>query len=183
MPMHPDRRDQTVISKSIPLTAGQEDKRMKRAKVGALVAMAFAAALAVMPAKAETVKKLHTAVQRIINVTGTLNDVTDATTGVSTTVDLAGGDYDKCSFAVSASSAAGGGSASLALQISPDGGTTWIATGDTIAVATSTTLGAAVTAHADNFAVSPGTKLRIIPTLSSSTSYYGLKVWALPSVD
>jgi hypothetical protein len=171
-----------MIFKSIPLTAGQEEKRMKRGKVVALVAMAFAAALAVMPAKAETYKKLHSAVQRVLNVTGTLNDITDATTGVSSTIDLSGGDLDKCSFAIYASSAAGTGTASFALQVAPDG-STWIATGDTIAVATSTTLGAVVSAHADNLMVSPGTKARLIPTLSGSTSFYGLKVWAVPSVD
>jgi hypothetical protein len=152
---------------------------MKRAKVGALVAMAAAAALAVMPAKAETFKKLHSAVQRIVNST-VFNDTNEPT---SSTIDLSGGDLDKCSFAVYGSSATStSGTLSLALQISPDG-TTWIATGDTITVATSTTLGAAISAHADNLMVSPGTKARLLPTLTGNATYYGLKVWAVPSVD
>lgn len=125
----------------------------------------------------ETIKKLHTSPQRIINST-TFNDSNEPT---SNTVDLAGGDYQKCSFAVYSTSSTGSTTLSLAVQVSPDGGSTWIATGDTITVATGTA--SAVHDTTANIATGPGTKLRLVPTLTGSTTFYNFKVWAMPSVD
>jgi hypothetical protein len=133
-------------------------------------------------AKAETIKKLHSSPQLIINATK-MNNVTEAD---STIIDLSGGDLDKCSFAVFASSADGTGTLSLALWGSPNGGTNYVATGDTISVSTSPTIGTALTGNGtwtDNQLVSPATKLKLVPTISGSTTFYALKVWALPSVD
>lgn len=147
--------------------------------VGARVFLGLALALAVMPAGAETFKKLRSAMQNIIVGPSTgINDNTDANYAQS--IDLAGGDLDKVSFAVYASSSAGSGTGSFAVQVSPDGGTSWIATGDTIALSTAAT---ATSAHADDIKVSPGTKCRLVLTISGSTTFYTLKAWALPQVQ
>lgn len=128
--------------------------------------------------KAETIKKLHSAPQLIINAaSGEFNDTNEPT---SSTVDLSGGDTDKCSIAVYVSSAAGTATLSLAVQISPDGGTSWIPTSTTITVSSGTS---AQTNLNSNINVNPGTKLRVVPTLSSSATYYHCKVWAMPSAD
>lgn len=128
---------------------------------------------------AETIKKLHSSPNLIINSTA-FNDTNEPT---SNTVDLSGGDLDKASFAVVCSSAAGSTTMSLAIQISPDGGTNWVATGDTITVSTSATLGAAVSAYSANKTTAPGTKMRVVPTLTGSTTFYNFKLYTIPSVD
>ena len=142
---------------------------------------------------AETIQKLKSSsVQRVINIVpgssansaGIINDATDATIGTSTTIDLAGGYTDKLSYTVSFSSAAGSGALTSKIQISPDGGTTWVdqkdGTGLTITAAGVLTGGAS---HYANAPVQPGTKARIVLTLTGGTSFYSTKVHALPSVD
>lgn len=143
------------------------------------IGLAFAIAMALgATAKSETIKKLHSSPQLIINST-LFNDTNEPT---SSTVDLSGGDLDKCSFVIIGSSATGTSVMSLAIQVSPDGGTSWAATGDTISVSTSATLGSAIAQSSINKAVT-GTKMRVVPTLATSTTYYGFKLYALPSVD
>lgn len=148
----------------------------KSVKLGLALAIALAFAASV---RAETFKKLHSSPQLIISST-LFNDSNEPT---SSTVDLSGGDLDKCAFLVVASSAAGTTTMSLAIQVSPDGGTSWVPTGDTITVSTSVALGDTVRAYGGNKNVSGGTKLRVVPTLASSCTYYTFKLYALPSVD
>ena len=126
---------------------------------------------------AETIKKLHPSVQTIVN-SSQFNDSNEAT---SSTVDLSGGDLDKCSFAVYASSAEGTSTLTYTIQVSPDGGTSWLSTGNTISVSTSASTGATVTAYAADKPTNPGTKLRLTASLTGNTSYYHLKVYALPN--
>lgn len=135
----------------------------------------------------ETFKKAHSSIQRVFTsvplATFGVNDFTDATSGTSATIDLSGGDFDKCSFVVVGSSANGTGTMTLTLQMSPDG-STWVNSGDTIAVATSTTLGAALAGtQAEDLKVSPGIKARLLMGITGSTTYYSTKIWAIPSVD
>jgi hypothetical protein len=153
---------------------------MKKSKVvGARAVLALVLAIALSPmANAETFKKLHSAVQRIINITS-LAGMNDANETTSTTVDLSGGDLDKASFVVSITSGVGTGTGTLAVQVSPDGGTTW-ATAYNINVSTNG-LSAMTTAYA-NIPVT-GTKMRVVPSLTASTTWYGFKLWAIPSVD
>jgi len=152
-----------------------------RVKVAAMATLALVALAVATPARAETYKKLHAAVQRILSL-AILNDVNDATSGVTSTVDLSGGDLDKCSFAVYASSAVGSGSASFAIQVSPDGGTSWVPTGTSISVST-TDASTVATAYSANANTGPGTKLRLVPTLTGSTSFYAIKVWAIANTN
>jgi hypothetical protein len=128
---------------------------------------------------AEPIKKLHPAPQLILN-SAQFNDSNEATTS---TVDLSGGDLDKCSFIVQASSAEGTATLTYTIQVSADGGTTWGSTSNTISVATSATSGAAVWSYAADKPTNPGTKLRLTSSLTGSTSYYHLKVYALPNVN
>jgi hypothetical protein len=154
---------------------------MKKFKaVGARIVLGLALALAVSPlASAETFKKLHSEIQRIINITSTagMNDANETT---SSTVNLSGGDLDKASFTISFSSGVGIGTATLAVQTSPDGGTTW-ATTYNIPISTS----AAATAGATTYVNIPvtGNRLRVVPALTANTTFYGFKVWVVPSVD
>lgn len=149
-------------------------KKAIRLLFGVSAALLFVAGVS----NAETVRKLHTSPQLIINQTGSaFNDTNEPT---SSTIDLSGGDLDKCSFAVYIASGAGSALASLDLEISPDGGTTWVPTGDTISVSTSTTVSYE---HADDYKVSPGTKARLKASLAATATYYQMKVWAMPSVD
>lgn len=161
-------------------------KKVTKIQVACVAALLGICALAGL-SSAETIKKLHSSVQRIFNsvplATYGINDATDATSGTSSTIDLSGGDLDKVSFAVYGSSAAGTGSMTLTLQVSPDGGTTWINTGDTIAVASGTLAVPTISAHADNLYVSPGTKARLTMAITGNTTYYSTKIWAIPSVD
>lgn len=151
---------------------------MKKHLKSGLIALTLALAMSVS-VKAETIKKLHSSPQLIINST-LFNDTNEPT---SSTVDLSGGDLDKCTFLVVASSAAGSTTMSLAIQVSPDGGTSWVPTGDTITVSTSVALGDSVRAYGGNKNTSGGTKLRVVPTLATSTTFYTFKLYALPSVD
>ena len=156
---------------------------MKKFRAAYIALVAVMAAFVVTPNKlmAETFKKLHSSPQLIISYTaGGFNDTNEPT---SSTVDLAGGDTDKCSFAVYVASSSGNSLLTFTIQTSPDGGTTWIPTGDTIVVSTGATSTTSSTAYAANKAVNPGTKVRLTSSLATSTSYYSMKVWAMPSVD
>ncbi len=132
---------------------------------------------------AETIKKIHSQPQLVINSgTGGLNDVTDATTGLSTTVDLAGGDLDKLSFGVFFGSGTGIGTGSIKLQVSPDGGSNWFETGYTQNFTTAGAVVGGATTYA-NIPTQPGTKARFVTTLNGSTTFYNFKVYAMPSAD
>lgn len=142
--------------------------------------LAFAVGVTgLVPSNAEVIRKRHTSVQKILTDVD-LNDYTDATTGVSQTVDLDGGNYDKCSFMVYTTSGTGG-TAVFAAEISPDGGTTWIDASESIVtVSTHTT---SYEKHIPNIKMSPGLKVRLTTTISSGATYYGITAWAMPSVD
>lgn len=128
---------------------------------------------------AETVKKLHPSVQYILKNVN-FNDATDATTGVTSTVDLSGGDLDKVSFGIYVTSSVGTGFLTYQLQISPDGGTTWLSN---YSITQSSTNQTAQATYYANIPVAPGTKMRMVPTLTGSSTWYAVKIWAMPSVD
>jgi hypothetical protein len=141
-----------------------------------------------MPYAGPAISKLHSAVQRIINVSqysAGVNAFNDSTTYLSSTVDLSGGDLEKMSFGISFSSGAvsyvTGSSATLNIQISPDGGTTWLTRNPGIYISTNGTT--AVTTYYYSIGVAPGTKMRVSPDLADGATIYNLKVWAIPSVD
>jgi len=131
---------------------------------------------------AETIKKLSTAPQLLWN-NSTINDATDGSAGsYAKTVDLSAGDFDKCDFFMYYSSAAGSvGTLDIYIDISPDNGTHWV---NTSSFTQLTATGTAVNAGAlkQNVDVSPGTKLRVYPTLSADTTYYKLYLWAKPGI-
>lgn len=144
--------------------------------------LAMVALLSVAVVRAERITKQHTSPLLVTNIgsaTG-ISDVTDATTGVSSTIDLSGGDLDKISWAVYLTSAAGTGTGSVALQISPDGGTTWISN-YTFGISTNGLT--ALSTYYTNQAVNPGTKARFVPTLTAPCTYYGYKIWAMPATN
>lgn len=143
------------------------------------LALSVLAVLGAVVVNAETIKKLHSSPQLIINAT-TMNDVTEAN---STTVDLSGADLDECNFVVYASSANGTGTLSYNVQVSADGGTSWSDSGDTIAVATGTVLASPIAGVQTTVDTGGATKLRLVPTITGSTTFYRLKTWATPSVD
>jgi hypothetical protein len=144
------------------------------------LALAFAlVAVSCATVMAETVKKIHSAPQLIMNLTK-FNDTNESN---SSTVDLAGGDLDEVSFAVNVSSSDGSALLNLAVQISPDGGTTWISTGDSIDVSTGATATASSTEYLANKTTQPGTKMRLLATLTGNTTYQNLKVWAMPAAN
>lgn len=157
-----------------------------RSKVVAAAAFALIAALAVQkPALAETYKKLHSAVQRILApVTGVpLTSANQSTRGISSTVDLSGGDLDKCSFQIKITSSTSTGTPTLdaAVQVSADGGTTWTTAGSFTQI-TSTSASAASYLKQD-VATGPGTKLRVVLTSSANTEWNGISIWALPNTN
>lgn len=146
-----------------------------------LVALSIAA-IAVLGAsvvKAETIKKLHPSVLQVNNES-IINDATDATTGVSDTIDLSAGSLDKISWAVYITSGLGTGTGTIALQISPDGGSTWFSN---YSFNLSTNGVTAITTYYCDVPVSPGTKARFVPTLTSNTTWYDYKIWAMPMVQ
>lgn len=152
----------------------------------ALVAALFITSLVCAGGQDQTYK-LHTGANKIMNVVpisgfaGGLNDSNTATKGVSNTVDLSGADIQKASFVVVWSSAAGTGAGTLNVQVSPDGGTNWVSTGDTISLSTGT--GGAGTAYASDKALGGGTKMRLTSTLTNSTTFYSFKVWNVSRAD
>lgn len=157
------------------------NKLLKRFHALSVVAFAVAMLLAVGVVHSETFHKLHSSPQLIINAVQ-LNSATDSTTGLSSTVDLSGGDLDKCSFQLNISSGAGSTTPTFDgdIQVSADGGSTW-ATAGSFTQVTSTLTATAVTKT--NVATNPGTKLRIIPAISANTTFYSIKVYAMPQVD
>lgn len=149
-------------------------KRSARKLVIALVAVLSLVGLA----QADVVRKLHTAPQRVMNWGAVgINDNNDATTGISSTIDLSGGDLDELNFAISLASAAGNGTGTFAVQVTPDGGTTWISN---YSISITTNALTAVTTYYTGISLSPGTKARIVPTLTAPTTFYNVKVWAMP---
>jgi len=147
-------------------------------KIATRIALGLIIGFSIMPAGAETIKKLHSAVQRVINVTS-MNDANETN---SSTIDLAGGDLDKISYAVSITSAAGTGQLTFTLQVSPDGGTTWTTDASNIKTILPNGL-TPITSYYSNINVAPGTKARLVPTITQPATFYTMKVWAIPSVD
>jgi hypothetical protein len=165
---------------------------MKKLKVSlAMVGFALAAFL-VTPNNViaeTTIKMLHSAPKLVINripasgIDGAINDATDATLGISSVVDLVGGDLEKIGFAVKFSSNAGSGTLTMTPQVSPDNGTTYV---DDTANAKTMTVNAVLLGGASyysNIGVTPGTKMRIKLDLTSSCTIYSTKVWVLPSAQ
>lgn len=124
-----------------------------------------------------TTRKLHPSIQKLYDAT-TFNDSNEAT---SSTLSLNGGDYGRVSFFVHISSSTGDSTATLTVEVSPDGGTTWGSTGDTITLSTGTA--SAFTTQVDDINVAPGLDLRITNSLTGSTTYYNMTLWAMPTVD
>ena len=153
---------------------------MKMRKLGLLAALIIPLGILGL-VNAETIKKLHTAPQLLFNTD--IADNTDATLGALAVIDLDGGNLDKCSFQVKTTSGTSGDTMALDIQISADGGTTWVSVPAANQPPTISTWTVAVSCHIPNVPVNPGTKLRIIPTLSSSATFYDVKIWAMPSVD
>jgi hypothetical protein len=155
-------------------------KRQGTQKLGIALSLALSLLSVGMGiAQAEVVRGLHTSPQLIINETS-INDATDTTAGIgiSDTVDLSGGDLNYCDFQLAITS---GASASptfdIAIQTSADGGTTWATAGNFTQVTSSLT---ATNVTKTGVVVAPGTKLRLATTLSSATTFYTVKVWAMP---
>lgn len=143
------------------------------------------AAVAVISApwivSAETIKKLHPSVQLLWNNI-TLSGANEGSY-TTRTVDLSGGDLDKVSCMVSASTgAATSPTFDIAIEVSPDGGTTWGTAGSFTQI-TSTGTGVNIRAFKQDLATGPGTKLRVVPDLQDNTSYYNVNLWCLPSVN
>lgn len=133
---------------------------------------------------AETIKKLRSSVQLVVNTgTGGVNDVSDATTGLSSTIDLSGGDLQKLSFGVyfASGTSTGNGNGTIALEISPNGGTNWLSSGYSVTLSSGGTTGQATGYF--NVPVGVANKARLTTTLSGSTTWYSYRLWALPSVD
>jgi hypothetical protein len=153
---------------------------MKRVK--AALALAAFAALFAAPAQAEVIKKLHSAPQKLFT-SQTVNSVTYATSTV--TVDLAGGDLDKASFALyitSSTTTNGSPTLDVDIQVSPDGGTTW-GTCSTFTQITTTNTVAGVMKFKQDVATGPGTKVRAIIRSSSNSQWYNMTMWVIPSVN
>lgn len=151
-------------------------KSLKAKRFALTLALAMLAVLGV--ANAETFKKLHSAPQLIISSTA-INNTNEYD---STTIDLSGGSLDKVSYLVYVTSTAGSGTMTLATSLSADGGTTWVP--DPVNTKTLSPNGLTpLTSSYVNIAVSPATKLKLTPTIGSNTTFYTLKIWALPSVD
>lgn len=151
--------------------------------IAGLIAVAAIAFATGTPAFAERINKYHLSPSVVLNVGNAgVNDVTDATTGLTSTIDLSGGDYDKMGFAVYFASGAGTGTGTLTLQLSPDGGSTWLSTGysQNITTAGANTAGGTIYA---NVPTGGATKARFTMALNGSTTFYNLKIWAMPSVD
>jgi hypothetical protein len=154
------------------------NKHSKRSRALVFAAAAVAVLVGVGIINAETIKKLHPAPQLIINSL-LMNNTTETD---STVVDLSGGDLDKFSFMVHVTSATNAKALTLDIALSADGGTTWVTdlvnrktiTGNSLTPLTSSYV---------NIGVAPATKLKLIPTLASDTTFYTFKVWAMPSVD
>ena len=149
-------------------------KRLTFALAFALVALL--SAVSIVPA--ETSKKLHTSPQLIIN--GNINDATDTTAGVglSSNVDLSGGDLDVADFQLHITSGACSTCTfDIAIQSSADGGTTWANAGTFTQITSSNS---ASDVYKTGVVVAPGTKMRLATTLSASTTFYVVKVWAMP---
>lgn len=153
-------------------------------QVRPVFAYAFALALVfgASNAMAETIKKLHSSPQLVINL-GTSGSakygMVASTQGTSTTIDLSGADLDKISIGVLLSSYTGT-APTLTLQGSPDGGSTWFTNGAfTVNLTTADTV--ALTTYYANVDMM-GNKARLTTTLAASTTVYTYKVWATPSV-
>lgn len=155
---------------------------MKKIKVGLTLAVLALAAFVVTPNDAigAVITKLHTSAQLLINrpsatVAGlSAGNIASQTVSV---VDLSGGDLDKCSYAVSIASAAGAGTLTFTMKISPDGGTNYIDKDIQTIAPNGTT---SITSGYYNLTVQPGTKLKIVPTITTGCTFYGLKLWAMP---
>lgn len=142
---------------------------------GIILFALFGIALVTQPlVSAETRDKLRTGSQRIFT-NQDLNDSTDGTTGASLTVDLSGGDLDECSFQVNTTSGTSG-TLDFAIQISADGGSTWAQATTFTQISTHTT---AVNNVKQTVAVAPGTKMRVIPTISAGATYYNINMWTI----
>lgn len=148
-------------------------------------AFALALVLGASNAMAETIKKLHTSPQKVLDTTTqALYGLTVSSNGTSSTIDLSGGDLDKISFGISLASAAAGNSgpatiqSTVKLQTSPDGGTTWF---DVYSVNVTTN---GTTANTTGYMEIPvfGTKARFTNTLTAGNTFYSYKIWATPSV-
>ena len=126
---------------------------------------------------AERIVSVHTSPQLILNQL--IHDGIDGASFPSSTVDLAGGDHRICDFQVHTTSGVTSGSPTLDLtiQISADGGSNWATAGTFTQI---TTTNAVVNAQKTGIIVAPGTKMRVIPALSAGTTFYELKVWAMP---
>lgn len=157
----------------------------KQVRPAFALAFALAVALGAANVMAETVKKLHTSPQLVVNsTTQALYGLTVSSNGTSTTIDLSGGDLDEISFAVALGSAAAGNSGPatinsvLKLQCSPNG-SDWF---DAYQVGVTTNGTTAIATTYMNIPVT-GTKARFTNTLTAGNTFYNYKVWALPAAN
>lgn len=149
---------------------------MKRLKSMKLAFAFFAIAGLACVLNAETIKKLHSSPQLIINATS-MHSTNESDSSI---VDLSGGDLDKCSFQLNISSGSGASPTfDATIYVSPDGGNNWASAGTFTQITTTLT---AVAQLKTNVATSPGTKLKVTPLITGAT-FYTIKLWAVPSVD
>ena len=158
---------------------------MKKLKVSfAMVVVALTAFVLTPSAVAETIEKAKAGplvhVNRPSALVGFSAGNAVAVAAALPSIDLNGGKYDKISYGVYITSAAGAGTLTWTLSISPDGGTSWIPKDTQTMLANGTT---PLTSSYHNLTVQPGTKARLIPTVTTGATFYGMKAWVMPSVD
>ncbi|HJQ99697.1 MAG TPA: hypothetical protein VJ826_15390 [Candidatus Polarisedimenticolaceae bacterium] len=150
-------------------------------RYGVSLALALVAVLSVSVAgKAEVVRTLHTSPQLIMNEASIMkHQESTAGIGISDTLDLSGGDLDVVDFQLHITSGAHPTSSTfdLTIKTSADGGTTWASAGTFTQVTSSQT---ATNVVKTGTIVAPGTKVRLESALSAGTTWYEVKVWAMP---